>query len=128
MRSNAALRRSMTMRCSITRPTAFRANPLRRSGYPWNPACKSVATDQPCRIWQQSENLIENGILIAQISQWKSRFPLDVDLDIKDRVDFSINGKPFSVEILTVKGRPVHDRVYRFAVRRHVIATGRTVG
>ena len=114
----------MRMRCTITRPTAFRASDFGgpKSGNP----PMVVGREIPCRIWQQSENLIENGILIAQVSQWKSRFPLDVDLDIKDTVDFSINGKPFSVEILTVKGRPVPG--VRFAVRRHVIATGRTVG
>ena len=118
------VRNSLDMRCRIIRATAFRASDF---GGPLSGNPPSViATAQPCRIWQQSENLIENGILIAQVSQWKSRFPLDVDLNLKDRVDFSINGEPFSVEILTVRGKPVPG--VRFPVRRHVIATGRSVG
>ena len=119
------VRNSLDMRCVIVRDTSIRPNPF--GGPAGGFMHQTIATDQPCRIWMTTAKLVENGQWLGQFTNWKGRFPIDTDLNLKDRVLFSINGKPFSVEILTVRGRPARPG-YRFAVRRHVIATGRTVG
>ena len=113
----------MWMRCRIVRDTSIRPTPYGGPAGGFQP--EIVATAQPFRIWQEKANLIENGILNLQLTTWKARFPLDVDLELKDRIDFLLNGRDFTVEILTIKGRPFRGFRHGF---RHVIATGRSCG
>ena len=112
------VRNSLDMRCTITRDTSLRANPFGgpAGGFPR----EVIAVNVPCRIWEASASLIENGTLNLQLTQFKGRFPIDTDLQLKDRVDFVDAGIAYSIEITTVLGE-----AEGFG---HVIATGRTVG
>ena len=113
-----SVRGSMRMRCTITRPTSLRPNPFGGPQGGFQP--EIVATNVPCRIWERSATLVENGRLVAESSRWKGRFPLGTDLELKDRVDFVDAGIAYNIEITSVLGA---DEGYG-----HVIATGRSWG